>query len=161
MTRADPVPQVVVLMRHGDALSTAEDPVRPLSVVGRQHVERVASWLGTLEWHLGEVRHSGVLRAQQTAEIVAQRLALRGGVTSRMAGLAPNDDPDDAARELEALRRAMVVVGHLPNLRRLASRLLTGDPDQVDLRFSDAGLVLLEPRLGRWRLIACAGHETL
>lgn len=157
----DAVSDVVALMRHGDALSSSEDPARPLSVIGRQHAERIASWLGRLEWRLAEVRHSGLLRAQQTAEIVAERLALRDGITARMAGLAPNDDPEEAARELEALRRPLVVVGHLPNLRRLASLLVTGHADRLDVRFSDAGVVLLEPRLGPWRLISCASHETV
>jgi len=154
-------PRVVALMRHGDALSTAEDPSRPLSVVGRQHVERVASWLGTVEWRFAEVRHSGLLRAQQTAEILAWRLGARIGRTARMDGLCPGDDPERAAGELEADRRAVLVVGHLPLLGRLTSRLLTGDPDRMEIRFTDAGLVLLEPRPGTWKLVGCVCHEMI
>ena len=87
----DEFERIVILVRHGEALSKQEDPARPLSDRGRNRAETTARWLASIGLPVGEIRHSGKARARETAEIVAA--ALDAGERVREAeGLAPNDD---------------------------------------------------------------------
>lgn len=151
--------QLLVLVRHGQAKSTEEDPSRPLSVAGRQQAERMSNWLAQLGIEVDEVWHSGKPRAQQTAEILARRLGLAPAGTRQVAGLAPADDVEPVAALLEADRKSTMLVGHLPFLNNLASRLLTGDSNRVSLRFAEVGAVVLARNSGRWLLVALISPE--
>src|SRR2546427_8916418 len=86
------------LVQHGEAKPEQEDPARPLSDRGRRDVERVAHAAGRSGVSVAEIVHSGKLRAQQTADLLAAALSPVGGLRA-VAGLAPLDDPA-AAREL-------------------------------------------------------------
>ena len=59
------------LVQHGDALPEQVDPERPLSAEGRRDVEAVARLLASAGTRAVRVAHSGKLRAQQTAEVLA------------------------------------------------------------------------------------------
>ena len=59
------------LVQHGEAKSKDEDEKRPLTDQGRQGVERVAAFLKGAGVETKRVIHSGKLRAEQTAEILA------------------------------------------------------------------------------------------
>jgi phosphohistidine phosphatase len=154
-------PRLIVLVRHANAVSTEEDPTRPLSVAGRQQGERMASWMADLDPKLDEIRHSSKARAEQTAEIFAKRLGIKGSRLRRMSGLGPNEDPEKVALEFEQNDARIMLVSHLPFVGRLASRLLTGDPDQVSLRFANAGVVALARSAGRWELVALLSQEMI
>src|SRR5262245_23731251 len=79
------------LVQHGAAKSEADDPARPLTEDGRRAVERLAEFLAARGVRIDRVEHSDKLRARQSAEILAARLApFRGPL--EVAGLAPNDD---------------------------------------------------------------------
>lgn len=151
--------QVLVLVRHGQAKSTEEDPARPLSVTGRQQAETMSNWLARLGLEVEEVRHSGKPRAQQTAEILAGRLGLAPAQVRRVPGLSPSDDVEPVAQGLESDRRSVMLVGHLPFLNKLASRLLTGDADRTSLRFAEVGTVVLARNSGNWLLVAVISPE--
>jgi phosphohistidine phosphatase len=153
--------QVVVLVRHGDAKDKTEDPARPLSDVGRNHAETAARWLAGLGLDLDEIRHSGKLRARQTAEVCAAHLGLAENQVRQVSGLAPNDDVEQLALELEADRRSLLLAGHLPFLARLAGRLLVAEAGRLPIHFSDAAAMVLARIEGSWHLVAFAGHEVL
>jgi len=149
----------VILMRHGEAVSTCDNPQRPLSIEGRQHAERMASWLVATGYRVDEIVHSEKVRARQTAKVMGRRLDIHASKVHQIGGLDPGDDPLSLADGLEAERRSVMVVGHLPYLARLASTLLVGDPDRLHLRFLDAGLVVLTRGPGGWQLEAAVGHD--
>jgi phosphohistidine phosphatase len=130
------------LMQHGEAKAESEDPTQPLTEQGRRDVERVAGHASRLRLGIELVEHSGKLRAAQTAEIVASRLEPRPRVAERV-GLAPNDDPEELARVLLAADEPRLLVGHLPHLTRLASRLVVGDAAREVVAFRMGGLVAL------------------
>jgi phosphohistidine phosphatase len=146
----------VYVVQHGQALPKEEDPERPLSDAGRAEVERVAKHLAgrlgqAMTIPIAEVHHSGKLRAQQTAEILAQRIA-QNATLRAIEGLSPNDDPRIIADRLEARRAegtALMLVGHLPHLQRLAGLLIAGSADARPIRFRNAGVVRLSWD-GRW-----------
>jgi phosphohistidine phosphatase len=146
-------------MRHGEATPTSENPQRPLTIAGRQHAERVSSWLAEQGYEIDEVRHSGKVRARQTAKILGHRLDVPVALVREVAGFGPHGDPAPFAGEIESDRRSVALVGHLPLLNRLASTLLVGDPDRIRFRFGDAGAVVLEWAAGGWQVVAVVGHE--
>lgn len=128
------------LVRHGEAKADMEDPTRPLSDRGREEVRRVARYAAILGLVAAEIRHSGKLRARQTAEILAEHLAPRLGIR-QIDGLAPGDEPDRARAELEAAGEPLMLVGHLPHLSRLVSALVLGD-SKAEIIWPDAGAMV-------------------
>ena len=77
-------------MRHGEALSGTPDGRRPLSQRGRDEVIALAQLASARGVAVAWIYHSGILRAQQTAELVAAVLAPRGLPNLR---LCPDDYP--------------------------------------------------------------------
>ena len=146
------------LVQHGVALSRDEDPSRPLSEVGRFEVEAVARRAAELRLQLGEIRHSGKLRAQQTAEILVKHVAF-GSPTSVLRGLDPGDDPLALVPSLEASEAPLTLVGHLPHLSRLASLLLCEEPEREVIAFRNGAIVQLVRSDDRWRVRAVLTPE--
>lgn len=138
-----------------------DDPARPLSGAGRERALRTASWVAGLGLPLDEVRHSGKTRARQTAEILAERLGLGPDRVRAVAGLSPLDDVEDLAVGLESERGRVALVGHLPHLARLASRLLVGDPERLGLVFPDAAAALIARAGGGWHLLALVSPDLI
>jgi phosphohistidine phosphatase len=131
------------LVQHGAAKTEAQDPKRGLSDEGRRAVERIADFLSTLQLSLDRIEHSGKLRAQQTAEILAARLRPIEG-TREVPGLAPNDDIEPMRARLEKESENLMLVGHLPYLSRLAARLLGLGADQTVVQFQMGGVVRMD-----------------
>ncbi len=139
------------LVRHGEAKSEREDPSRPLSDHGREEVTRVARHVGAMGLQIAEIRHSGKLRARQTAEILAEHLSPTRGL-HEVEGLSPMDDPGEAQAEIEQSREPLMIVGHLPHLSRLASALLRGDPESEIIQFKAGAIACLAWVDGGFRL---------
>jgi len=140
----------IYLVQHGEAKPKDEDPERPLTERGRADVARVAEFARQAGVEPAEIRHSGKLRAEQTAEILRQHLAPEKG-TRAVEGLSPNDDVAPLAKELAAVNEPLMIVGHLPFLAKLAGLLLVGSPDASIVRFRMGGIVCLErDDEGRW-----------
>lgn len=144
-----PGPYQLFILRHGIAAQrssplTSSDAVRPLTPKGRKRVALIAEGLHKLGYAFDWIVTSPLVRAAQTAEIVAasQRpnppvdvcAALRPG-TSRedvLAFLAKNPD-----------RRRVMLVGHEPDLSTLAGRLIGAGRD-ANLEFKKGGCCLIE-----------------
>jgi phosphohistidine phosphatase len=129
----------IYLVRHGEAASERTDPERPLTPLGREEVERVARMAAVRNVRVSAIFHSGILRAKQTAEILAEHLQLTAAVQP-LAGLLPQDDPAIAQAELEAAGSPVMLVGHLPHLNRLAALLVCGDAERAVMEFAPATL---------------------
>jgi phosphohistidine phosphatase len=139
------------LMQHGEARPQEEDSTRPLSQRGRENVARVARTASRSGAFISSIRHSGKLRAKQTADIMAEHLRARGDIEA-IAGLAPNDDPVTAARLIAKSASGLLIVGHLPHLSRLLSLLVVGDPDLPIVAFRMGGLIALVRENDDWRV---------
>ncbi|NIM52322.1 MAG: phosphohistidine phosphatase SixA [Gemmatimonadales bacterium] len=140
------------LVQHGKATSKEEDPARPLTAEGRDEVTRVARAAGAQEVTVGSIHHSGKLRAQQTAEILAGELH-PDQAPDQLDGLAPNDEPTTAADVIPTLKAPAMLVGHLPHLSRLCSLLVHGDPTREIVAFRMGAIVCLSlDTEGRWRV---------
>ena len=138
------------LVQHGAAKTEAEDPQRGLTDEGRRAVARMADFLSTLQLSLDRIEHSGKLRAQETAEILAARLQPTEGM-KQIPGIAPNDDIEPMCARLEKESKNLMLVGHLPYLSRLAARLLGLGADRTAVQFQMGGVVRMERQdAGRW-----------
>lgn len=124
--------------------------MRPLTPAGRAEVEATARGLQAHGVHVAEIRHSGLARARETAEILGASLAPPQGVHATM-GLSPEDDPAVAAAELELAAAPLMLVGHLPHLARLTAALV-GDATTERIHFGPATAVALCRRGDGWTL---------
>src|SRR5579871_1808490 len=118
------------VMRHGPAEETAPSGVdadRALTPVGRDRVRSVAKELAVAGEEPLHIVTSPLVRAVQTAEIVAitTKLGDRGGSVEVHREVAPGGDSVKLAYRLavEGAERVMLV-GHEPDLSALLATLL-------------------------------------
>jgi phosphohistidine phosphatase len=131
------------LVQHGEAVPEDVDPARPLSERGHADVRRMAAFLGRAGVRPARIWHSGKRRAEQTAEILAQALAPARPPEAR-TGLNPKDPIEGIARELGGWDQDMMLVGHLPFMARLASRLVVGREGASVVGFQPGSALCLE-----------------
>jgi phosphohistidine phosphatase len=143
----------VYLVQHGVPVPKEKNPDRPLSDRGRYDVERAAAFLQKAGVRVGAVYHSGKTRAEQTAEILTERLCA-GGFALQRNGLAPMDDVGDIAQYVGELDEDLMIVGHLPHLNKLVSRLVTGKPEGQVVVFQQGGVCCLtRNEQGGWSVV--------
>ena len=156
-------PVNLFILRHGIAAERGTpgfktDADRPLTPKGRRQLQQTAAAMKNLNLSFNLLLSSPLLRARQTAEIVAKSLRLK----KRLAfsdELMPDGDPKALVRQLNELRPAsenVLLVGHEPYLSRFTARLISGGPDTaIDLK--KGGLCKLETvtlRFGRCATLA-------
>ena len=139
------------LVRHGDALAAAENPMRPLSPAGRRHVEQTARLAVERNVQPSAVYHSGVLRAAETAEILARHFPSIEKV-AQLSGLLPDDDPAIIKTELDLAGASLMLVGHLPFMSRLTGLLLHGDSERPAAEFLPASMVCCVKSATEWKI---------
>lgn len=139
------------LAQHGAALEKSVHPERPLSPVGRADVTRVAEMLRTAGVATERILHSGKTRADQTAQLFVQQIAV--GVTPEsIAGIAPNDSVEKFAERIASWNGDTLICGHQPFMGRLASSLLIDDPAVELVEFRPGSVAKLGDVSGRWVL---------
>jgi phosphohistidine phosphatase len=131
------------LVQHGDAVAKEVDPERPLSARGRADVQRTASFLGQAGIRIGRVLHSGKQRAEQTAELLAAAIGA-GRELEQISGIDPLDPTDTFAQTVNAWTEDTLVVGHLPFMGKLVSRLIVGDEAVPTVAFLPGAVLCLE-----------------
>jgi phosphohistidine phosphatase len=144
----------LLLVHHGEAVGPEIDPRRPLSPVGRAHVERLAALAARRGARPAVVWHSGKLRAKQTAEAF-WRACNALAEFSAARDLQPDDPPHWMRDRLIGEARDVLVAGHFPHLPRLLA-MLKGEGVETD--FPPHGVVALTTEDGgvtwneAWRL---------
>lgn len=133
------------LLRHGDAADRvtggyARDEERPLTERGREEARAAGLALRELQTRLIQIITSPLVRAQQTAQIVAEIARPAQGLTIAQA-LAPGGEPETIAALLaeSPADSAILLVGHMPDLGELAGWFLWHDP-LATLPFRTGGL---------------------
>ncbi len=141
------------LVRHAHAVSSTEDPARPLSHKGRVVAQAMGQWLhGRVTPDLVEIWHSPLVRARETAELVAEGLRLKAPLRE-IAGLLPEDSTEAMAAALTRHGDSVMIVGHEPHLSTLAAELLGVSGGGIDVK---KGAVLCLDRVLRgapWSLL--------
>jgi phosphohistidine phosphatase len=122
----------LLLIRHGPAgdpeaweREGRDDRLRPLTPDGKNDMRQAAAGLATLVRHIGALVTSPLVRAVQTAEIVADEYDCKV-VTSD--ALEPDRDPEEVLKWLreQGLSGTVGLVGHEPHLSSLVGYLLAG-----------------------------------
>ena len=138
-------------VRHGEAESSSRDPKRPLTVSGQQDVRLIADFLKQQDTRLSTMLYSPQLRAVETAEI------LQSVLSPTDCQVCPSVLDEDASIEtvmsmIQTWTDHTMLVGHLPFLSRLISRLVLGNDDLFPIvNTPPAGVVCLEHfDRGRW-----------
>jgi phosphohistidine phosphatase len=139
------------LVQHGEAKPKEEDPDRPLTEEGKQSCRSSASFLQSRGVRVPTIWHSGKLRAEQTAKILAEGAGVEE--VARKDGLKAKDSLDEIERAIRDRTDDVMIVGHLPHLNRLASHLIAGREDADTITFHNAGVVCLGNEGGEsWRI---------
>lgn len=140
------------LVRHGEAAPKSIDPEQRLSEKGRLDVSRVADFLGRSGLRVARVVHSGKPRARETAEILAAAVA-PGTSPEARGGLDPNDPTGPLAAEVSGWHEDVMMVGHLPFMGELVTRLVTGRGGADIVTYAAGSVACLEPAGGGgWRI---------
>jgi len=118
-------------LRHGLAGDretwAGGDFERPLTDAGKERMAREAATIAKLNLNLDVILTSPLVRAYQTAEIVARLL----GMTDKLVKderLGPGFSPDQLAGILQAYpeAKALMLVGHEPDFSQLIGKLIGG-----------------------------------
>jgi phosphohistidine phosphatase len=137
------------LVQHGEAAPEDVEPARPLTAGGQADVAIIADFLAAGGVRVGRIMHSGKRRAEQTAQILGEALA---STPAARNGLDPKDPADRVARETAAWDQDVMLVGHLPFMVRLASRLVAGSEDARVVAFQPGSVLCLERNQQRWTI---------
>jgi phosphohistidine phosphatase len=141
------------ILRHANAdTEAATDSARTLSEKGEEQARAVAQFCHSHRIHPAVIFASPLIRARQTAKPVAK--ALNAAVTTAR-WLACGARPDAILAELSALRdvRAVMLVGHEPDLGDLIAHLLGAAAESIHVRKASLTLVeVLQLRKGGGRL---------
>lgn len=135
------------ILRHGEAQGqAARDSLRELTDHGREEVLRSAAHL--LGQPLAAVYASPYVRAQQTAAIVHEALALEQPIVT-VPWLTPESDPQEVIGQLDRLGLdSVLLVSHQPLVGALVGLLENGHLQQPR-GMNTASLAVLE---GDWPL---------
>jgi phosphohistidine phosphatase len=135
----------IYIVRHGiaeDATRGMPDEKRALTPEGRKKMKDAAAGFAGLKPELNSIFASPLVRAWQTAEILASPLKLD---VEEMLELAPGYS---AGQVLQRLKRttdlqSVMLVGHQPNCSELASHLLS-NRGMVNVEFKKGAICLIQ-----------------
>jgi len=135
----------IYLMQHGQAVPEAENPEQPLSREGVEQIRTAAAAMKRLGIAFDLIACSPKRRAHQSAALVAEGVNYPYSDIVESEHFLPSVPPEEALAFLDRFsgERALLVVGHLPSLARIAAQLL-GGAAAVRLRFENGGLCRLD-----------------
>jgi phosphohistidine phosphatase len=128
----------LLVIRHARAESVKEfaktnqnDDLRPLTTDGRERMRLGAAGLHKLVDEIDVLATSPLVRARQTAEIVAAEFG--GLAIVEIDALRPGSAPEAFGKWLESAGslETIAIVGHNTHLRELVGWLITGSPDAI------------------------------
>ncbi len=140
----------LIVIRHGDAMDREEfartgasDDLRPLTADGEAELRRVATGLRGEVRTLSTLATSPLVRARQTAVIIADAFGMRAPeITDCLVPGAPMEEFEKWA-SAHAGDAVVAIVGHEPHLSTLVTWLLTGKAESR-VRLKKAGACGIE-----------------
>jgi len=135
-------------LRHASAgepnLNPAKDEQRPLDDLGIEQSHSVGRALAVLKVSPDAIISSPLLRAKQTAEIVAGEIGQKGKIAIEDA-LRPGAAFEQFEQVLARYKGkdAILVVGHNPSMTEFLNQMLTGEPSEA-IEFKKAALARVD-----------------
>jgi len=133
----------IYLVQHGQSLGKEIDPQQSLSKQGVADMEHLGHFLSHNKIEIARMFHSGKRRAEQTASILASNLAFSGEIEFHQ-GLAPLDDVNPVATEINQQHHNIMLVGHMPFMSKLVGKLVVHDEDRALVAFVPGTITCLE-----------------
>jgi phosphohistidine phosphatase len=141
----------IYFMRHGIAIakddpSVTADHERPLTDKGAKRVRQAAKGMRRLGLSFDLLLSSPLVRARQTAEIVAGLLHYESPI-EELKGLTPQSTVDQFIEDLARYqdRASLLLFGHEPSLSNAVGHLIAAKGGRgVRLHFKKSGLCLVE-----------------
>jgi phosphohistidine phosphatase len=126
----------LILWRHAEAFDAEageSDMERALTPKGQKQARRMAEWLTSQLPEGCKILVSPALRTQQTAEPLNRKF-------KTVPELAPGADAEDVlqAANWPHAKEPVLVVGHQPTLGQVAALLLSGQPQDWELKKASA-----------------------
>jgi phosphohistidine phosphatase len=109
----------------------------------------MAEFLSRIEIEINRILHSGKTRALQTAEILARKLCAK---VERSDALEPLANAEIWTKRLDGMDEDLMLVGHMPHLEKLCSRLLT-KAEGLKIGFKPGSIVCLQREAEGWVLV--------
>jgi phosphohistidine phosphatase len=113
------------LVRHAEAAGGEPDELRPLTPAGREQARSLGERLRESGVRPDAILTSPLLRARETAVLLARELGVEAVPDDR---LAPGATADQITSAVDGRGETVVVVGHQPDCSRIAGAL-TGGPE--------------------------------
>ena len=123
------------LVRHAKAAPGDPDQLRPLTPEGREQARLLADRLA--DERPDAIVTSPLLRARETADVLARACGLEAEPDER---LAPGATSIDARQAAAGHGERVVLVGHQPDLGRIAAALTGGEEPP----FPTAGMAVID-----------------
>lgn len=116
----------IYLMRHGIADYSSKSADEALSSIGKKGVLETAEYMISENIRFDVIISSPMLRAAQTAKIVAEVLDYPIENIIKTDCITPDATPSEAMRFLAQYKdkQSILAVGHLPSMPRLAAALI-------------------------------------
>ena len=142
--------QNLFILRHGIAVDHgtpgyASDDDRPLTPKGKRQMHKITGAMRAMKLRFDLILSNPLVRARQTAEIVAADLKIKKRLNFADE-LKPGGDVQALVKKIntwESQPESVVLVGHEPCLSELISLLVTGRT-AANLQLKKAGLAKLE-----------------
>jgi len=141
----------VYLMQHGVAASKDVDPERRLTDKGREDGVRMSVFLKPYGLKCDAIYHSGKARALETAKLISRGFDFAGDIEAK-DGIAPLDPVGPVAEWLDSLKGDIALVGHLPFMGKLVSKMVSGDEDSGAVSFKPGTIVCMEKEEAGWSI---------
>ncbi len=138
------------ILRHTEAHPGSPDETRELTSKGLRQARQLGAFFkGRETFQLAEIRHSGLVRARQTAEEFAAALGFEGAAAADER-LRPGEPAGALAAWLEKQpikkkKTGLMLTGHNPQLSRLAAVLTGGREEDERFILKKGALICLEP----------------
>jgi phosphohistidine phosphatase len=145
---------LLYLMRHGlaeEPTPDGEDGARKLTPEGVDKIRKAAIGLRSAGFVIEMILASPIARAQETAELVAREFErLKPRIVPELTTGAAPAGALDALGRLQLPENALAI-GHEPTLSRLASLMLAGSSESIDIKLKPGSVIALEfdDRIGK------------
>jgi len=145
---------LLYLMRHGlaeEPTPNGDDGARRLTPAGVDKIRKAAGGLRSAGFAIEMILSSPIMRARETAELVAREFErLKPRIVPELTTGASPAGALEALAKLQ-LPESVMAIGHEPTLSRLASLMLSGSSESIDLKLKPGGVIALEfgDRIGK------------
>jgi phosphohistidine phosphatase len=141
----------VYIVRHGIAEDAPKkgggDAARALTEEGKQKMKEAAEGFARLGISVDRILSSPLIRAKQTAEILAKALGMK---VDEMEELGPGHTPEEVCSRISKMSKlkSVMLVGHEPNCSMLASYLLDGS-GSLEIQFKKGAICRVDGAMSR------------